>query len=228
MQQGFPRLGRVTSALDSVLDTASRTLRVLDVTDLMMRASFDAVAQLGFHHDFGMVPAILLPGTAPPNRVMHAFEEMMHEVPKRAANPFPAVPLPAHTLGGLLLSLADPADPGRPLPRARLLAELSNLFVAGADTTGHTMSWALYLVSLHPEVEARLVAELTELGLAGPAARPVEFQDLGRLRYLGAVVKETLRIMPVSAEGTAVTMDKDVDVCGYTIPAGTLIWCGQL
>lgn len=46
-----------------------------------------------------------------------------------------------------------------------------------------------YLVSLHPEVEARLVAELTELGLAGPAARPVEFQDLGRLRYLGAVVK---------------------------------------
>ena len=54
-----------------------------------------------------------------------------------------AVPLPAHTLGGLLLSLADPADPGRPLPRARLLAELSNLFVAGADTTGHTMSWAL-------------------------------------------------------------------------------------
>lgn len=55
-RQGFPRLGRVTSALDSVLDTASRTQRVLDVTDLMMRASFDAVAQLGFHHDFGMVP----------------------------------------------------------------------------------------------------------------------------------------------------------------------------
>lgn len=40
-------------------------------------------------------------------------------------------------------------------------------------------------------------------------------------------IQETLRIMPVSAEGTAVTMDKDVDVCGYTIPAGTLIWCGQ-
>ena len=49
-------MGRVTSALDSVLDAASRTQRVLDVTDLMMRSSFDAVAQLGFHHDFGMVP----------------------------------------------------------------------------------------------------------------------------------------------------------------------------
>ncbi len=36
--------------------------------------------------------------------------------------------------------------------------------------------------------------------------------------------QETLRIMPVSAEGTAVEFDRDTDILGYRIPAGTLIW----
>lgn len=41
-----------------------------------------------------------------------------------------------------LLRLRDPAT-GQPLSDERLLPELAVLFVAGHDTTAHTMAWTL-------------------------------------------------------------------------------------
>ena len=50
-----------------------------------------------------------------------------------------------------------------------------------------------YLVSQHPEVEAKLVAELDAAGLlvrpGRPQARPMEHADLARLTYLSWVCK---------------------------------------
>lgn len=52
---------------------------------------------------------------------------------------------------------------------------------------------ARYLLSQHPEVEARVVAELDALELlvtlSRPAPRELEWADLGRLTYLQAVIK---------------------------------------
>ncbi len=50
-----------------------------------------------------------------------------------------------------------------------------------------------YLISQHPDVEAKLAAELDGLGLlasaARPRPRPMVFEDLAQLRYLSWVVK---------------------------------------
>ena len=52
---------------------------------------------------------------------------------------------------------------------------------------------ARYLLSQHPEVEARVVAELDALELlvtpSRPQPRELEWADLGRLTYLQAVIK---------------------------------------
>jgi hypothetical protein len=65
--------------------------------------------------------------------------------------------------------------------------------LAGTDTTGHSLAWALYLVSQHPEVEAKVVAELAQHGLlatpGSPNPRPVQWDDLAKLTYLNAVIK---------------------------------------
>jgi hypothetical protein len=51
------------------------------------------------------------------------------------------------------------------------------------------------------QVEAKVLAELDELGLLATPTRPtprdVEFEDLAKLTYLSAVVKESMRVFPV-------------------------------
>ena len=65
--------------------------------------------------------------------------------------------------------------------------------LAGIDTTGHTGTWALYLLAQHPAVEARLAAELDAAELLVTAKRPhprqLKWADLARLAYLQAVIK---------------------------------------
>ncbi len=65
-----------------------------------------------------------------------------------------ARPPAPHTIAGHLLRIVDPAT-GQLLSDERLLPEVSVLFMAGMETTGHTASWALFLVSEHPEVGAQ-------------------------------------------------------------------------
>lgn len=69
--------------------------------------------------------------------------------------------------------------------------EVVTIFLAGHETTAQTLSWAWYLLSLHPEIEARLHAEADALG-----DRPPTFDDLAALPYTRMVVEETMRLYP--------------------------------
>ena len=93
----------------------------------------------------------------------------------------------------LLQKVRDPKT-GGPLTDAQMAPEIAALFFAGIDTTGHTGTWALYLLSQHPEVEAKIVAELDAAGLLASPARPnpraIEYGDLAKLVYLQAFIKE--------------------------------------
>ncbi|MEZ5564976.1 MAG: cytochrome P450 [Gammaproteobacteria bacterium] len=42
----------------------------------------------------------------------------------------------------------------------RLLDEINTLIIAGHETSAGTLNWAWYLLSRHPDVEARLLAEI--------------------------------------------------------------------
>jgi cytochrome P450 len=58
------------------------------------------------------------------------------------------------------------------------------------------MSWLWALLSAHPEAEAKLHAELDAVLGRGDAARAPTMDDLPRLPYTDAIVKETLRLYP--------------------------------
>lgn len=73
-----------------------------------------------------------------------------------------------------------------------LLDEINTLIIAGHETSAGTLNWAWYLLSQHPDVEARLVGELSTL----PAADQFSFDQLMDLRYTACVLKETLRLYP--------------------------------
>ncbi|KAH9894450.1 cytochrome P450 monooxygenase pc-3 [Cubamyces lactineus] len=71
--------------------------------------------------------------------------------------------------------------------------ETLNILIAGRDTTAATLTFAVYLMCLYPDVFKRLRAEVLEK--VGPTQMPT-FDDVRNMKYLRAVINETLRLYP--------------------------------
>lgn len=68
----------------------------------------------------------------------------------------------------------------------------------GHDTTASLIAWATYALSQNREAEAKLVAEVDQvLG----SCREFTGDHLQALKYVGAVVKEALRLWPPGEGG---------------------------
>ena len=88
-----------------------------------------------------------------------------------------------------ILGMAIAMGDGR-LDEEEIMSQMKTFLFAGHDTTASTIAWAVYELARHPSAEARLAAELAaELGGRDPASA----DDLSRLKFLGCVIKETLR-----------------------------------
>ena len=94
------------------------------------------------------------------------------------------------TIAAHLLRIRDPAT-GAALPDDRLAAEIGVFFTGGFETTGHTIAWALLMISQHARVEARVLAELRALRLLPHqrGRRALEYDDLARLTFTGQAIK---------------------------------------
>ncbi|KAL8257077.1 hypothetical protein R6Q59_029118 [Mikania micrantha] len=92
------------------------------------------------------------------------------------------------------------------------------LITAASDTTSVTLTWALSLLLNNPNALKAVQDELDEhVG----RDRPVEESDIKNLVYLGAIVKETLRLYPAAPLTLPHESMEDCVVSGYNIPKGT-------
>ncbi len=97
-----------------------------------------------------------------------------------------------------------------------LVGEMSGIVFAGHETTAETQTWLFALLSRHPEVEARIMAEIENvLGDRDPT-----LDDLDSMPYVDQVIQETMRLYP-PVYLTIREADKDHEVGGFSIPAGT-------
>uniref|UniRef100_A0A453QI91 Cytochrome P450 86A2 n=1 Tax=Aegilops tauschii subsp. strangulata TaxID=200361 RepID=A0A453QI91_AEGTS len=71
-----------------------------------------------------------------------------------------------------------------------------NIMVAGRDTTSSALTWFFWLLSKHPDVEAKILAELRENATSGGIGCQPTAIDLKRLVYLHAALSESLRLYP--------------------------------
>ena len=208
-----------------------------DVQADMMRLTLEIVAKTLFDADIAGESAGLADRDGDPDGELHRPGQPAGPAPRLAPGPVEP-PVPRRIAAGrgilyaiiadrrrsgedrgdllsMLLHAQDDEGDGGGMTDRQLRDEVVTLFMAGHETTANTLAWVWYLLSPHPEAEARFHAELDEV-LDG---RPPTVDDLPRLSYTDWVVTETLRVMP-----TVWLLGREaiepVEVGGYRVPKG--------
>jgi len=117
-----------------------------------------------------------------------------------------------------MLLAAQDEDDGSVMSDRQVRDEALTLFLAGHETTANALTWAFYLLSQHPECEARLHAELDTVNLETGDAMAL----FPQLPYTKQVISETLRLYP-PAHLLARLALKDITLGPYTVPKDATI-----
>lgn len=106
------------------------------------------------------------------------------------------------------------------MPMASVYSNVTELLLAGVDTISSTLSWSLYELSRHPEIQESLRSEVMKV--LGDRRTPTA-ADVALMPLLKAVIKEITRLYPVIPANARVITDRNITVGGYIIPKKTLI-----
>ncbi len=118
-----------------------------------------------------------------------------------------------------MLMEARDKETGRPLSSDEIVDEMATFFFAGHETTANTLTWALYLVSQSPAVEAQIREEIARV-LGG---RTATFDDVPALPLTRAIVEEAMRLYP-PAWSILREVVRDDRLGPHRIPAGSAIY----
>ncbi|KAK1413059.1 hypothetical protein QVD17_34783 [Tagetes erecta] len=120
----------------------------------------------------------------------------------------------------VLLEIQRDHAKGFRLERDMIKAIVMDLFTAGTDTTFTSLEWAICELIRHPSAMKELQQEASKIG-KGRSMIPEE--DLDKMHYLKAVLKEALRLhIPLPLLVPRESTD-DVKLLSYDIPSGTQV-----
>ncbi|MEO0372163.1 MAG: cytochrome P450 [Pseudomonadota bacterium] len=90
-----------------------------------------------------------------------------------------------------IMTTADP-ETGERFETAEMVDQVAIFFLAGHETSASALAWALYLLALYPDWQARVAEEAAAIyDGSGP-----DFADIAKLRVARDVFRETLRLYP--------------------------------
>jgi cytochrome P450 len=231
-------MARAAEDLADRWEDRARTGEVFDVADDMMQLTLRIVGECLFstdpsHESSAIGPHVELllskfitritapmvfplhwplPGN---RRVRQAIVGMQRIVDEIVAERHRTGPMEQPDLLDMLMSAED-EETGERMNAAQLRDEVLTILVAGHETTAAALGWTWTLLSRHPEVDARLEAELAALN-----ADTVGLDELPQATIVGQVIHEAMRLYPPAWIAARTAAETD-EVCGVTIPAGSL------
>ena len=198
----------------------------VNVTDDMSEMTLEIVLRAIFGDDMetmareaGENPfAVLTQDSARDLRFAYRFRKLAALIEtcvsrRRAAGSGPAGESPDYV--SMLLNARD-KESGVGMTDREIVDEITTLIVAGHETTASALSWTWHLLGEHPEVEAKLHAELD----ANPEVAVPTLQQMEALPYSNKVIREAMRLYPPVWVISRRTIEADV-LGGYTVPPDT-------
>nr|Q964T1.1 RecName: Full=Cytochrome P450 4c21; AltName: Full=CYPIVC21 [Blattella germanica]AAK69411.1 cytochrome P450 [Blattella germanica] len=117
-------------------------------------------------------------------------------------------------------TLLDASEDDNKLTDTDILEEVHTFMFEGHDTVSAAMTWLLFELGHHPEIQEEAYKEVQDI-FQGSDRVPT-MADLNNMNYLERVIKESLRLHP-SVIYFVREAHQDFELGGYTIPAGTNI-----
>jgi cytochrome P450 len=128
----------------------------------------------------------------------------------------------------LLQKYLDASEKSDIIQKDTIVRLVNSTISASVDTTAMTMTGILYFLMKNPRTLVHLRKEIEDAVTAGQLSFPCRFQDVNRLPYLGAVIKETQRInLMITIPLERVVPAKGAVIAGKFIPAGTVVGCSS-
>lgn len=220
----------------------------VDIEDALARAAFDAICQIAFRTNYGAL--FHQPGSEFFDTLQKGVNEMFAEsvtLPflwrlkflrrrrqaARVSATFAEVDAiienrrrmgPEAGTEDLLGRLLWPVDPeARQLISADVIRDqVLNIAIVGQDSTKSLMTWVLYHLSAHPDIQ-RQVQEEIDAVTGEDRSRPLSASDLAQLHLLDRVLSETLRLTQPFSAGTRYAAQEETLLGKYRVPQNSVI-----
>lgn len=125
----------------------------------------------------------------------------------------------SQNLLGLMLS-ANKNEGEEQIGIKEIIDECKTFYFAGKETTANLLTWVILLLALHQDWQSKTREEV--ICVCGSENLP-NAEDLSKLKLLGIVLKETLRLYPPAVALNKLT-SRNVKLGKLNVPAGTQIY----
>nr|Q50LH4.1 RecName: Full=Trifunctional (S)-stylopine synthase 2/(S)-nandinine synthase/(S)-canadine synthase; Short=STS; AltName: Full=Cytochrome P450 719A3; Short=EcCYP719A3; Short=EcCYPA [Eschscholzia californica]BAD98249.1 stylopine synthase [Eschscholzia californica] len=150
----------------------------------------------------------------PSHRKAVRYVEELKQIVKNLIRPFLSVNPPTNTYLHFLRS--------QNYDEEVVIFAIFETYLLGVDSTSSTTAWALAYLVREPSVQDRLHQELDHFAKQNDR-KILKVEDMNKLQYLQAVIKETMRMKPIAPLAIPHKACKDTSLMGNKINKGTRV-----
>ncbi|KAI9251375.1 cytochrome P450 [Phascolomyces articulosus] len=121
----------------------------------------------------------------------------------------------------LTLMLEAGEEENNRLTDEEIKSNLCAFFIAGHDTTASALSFAIYNLATHPEIQQKAREEAIRVLGDEPVDTLPTLDQIKDMPYIQMIIKETLRLYPIIPSTISRIVAEDTDVGGCVLYKGT-------
>ncbi|GMS97325.1 hypothetical protein PENTCL1PPCAC_19500 [Pristionchus entomophagus] len=116
------------------------------------------------------------------------------------------------------VQFGENSDTARKLSFDEVVGQCMVFLLAGFDTTSISLSYVTHFLANYPEVQDRLREEIDSF-----SSEDMDIEQLGEMKYMECVIKETLRHYPLANVVVTRECTKSCEIQGYTFEVGDMV-----